>query len=102
MSSRRSARLKQERETLAGAAMDAYLRWRDECDAVWGAYHRWVAAGATDARLAFQVYAAALDREEQASKVYAMLFQRADEVLLSSAAGAPRPSTYPRRAGFVP
>jgi hypothetical protein len=42
---------------LAGDAVDAYLAWRDACDAVW-------AAAASD-------YLSALDREERAANAYA-------------------------------
>jgi|1186.fasta_scaffold61528_2 hypothetical protein len=42
---------------LVGDAVDAYLAWRDACDAVW-------AATASD-------YLTALDREECAANVYA-------------------------------
>ena len=49
-------------------AMDAYVAWRNECIAVRGAYSGWAAARGTNAALAFQAYAAALEREELASR----------------------------------
>jgi hypothetical protein len=65
-----------EHGRLVHAAMDAYVRWRDECEAVWDAHRRWSAAGANDAARAFMTYGAALDREEHASQLYAGLFRR--------------------------
>jgi hypothetical protein len=56
-------------------AMDAYVQWRNECIAVRDAYGRWTAARGTSVSLAFQAYAAALDREEFASEQYAALIQ---------------------------
>ena len=56
---------------LVGDAVDAYLDWRDECDAVWEASDRWARAAATDAPTAVSAYLAALDREEHAANVYA-------------------------------
>jgi hypothetical protein len=64
------------RRRLVGAAMDAYLAWRDECGATSHAYRRWADAVEADAAMAWRAYEAALDREEQASVVYADLIQR--------------------------
>jgi hypothetical protein len=55
--------------------MDAYLGWRDECDAVSDAYARWSAADEADCASAFKTYATALDREESAAERYAELMQ---------------------------
>ena len=56
---------------LVGDAVDAYLDWREECDAVWEASDRWAHASATDAPTAVSAYLTALDREEHAANVYA-------------------------------
>jgi hypothetical protein len=80
MVSRTQALLKPERRQLVHAAMDAYLGWRDQCEAVRGAYERWRAAGESDAEHAFSAYATALDGEEQACDRYAGLIQRASAV----------------------
>jgi hypothetical protein len=66
------------RRRMVDEAMDAYVDWREESAHVWEAYHRWLSAGRTDAALAFRAYAAALDREERASEVYAGLISRLD------------------------
>jgi hypothetical protein len=84
---------------VAHATMDAYLRWRDECDAVWHAYGCWTAAGEADAAFAYQTYAAALDREQQASAAYAGLAQRVGELRALASGGARE--TQPERKSRV-
>src|ERR1700676_5712999 len=76
MSSQELTVLRPRRRRLVYAAMEAYVGWCDEGKAVRDAYRRWTSAGETDAALAFHTYAAALDREEHASEVYARLIQR--------------------------
>ena len=61
---------------LVGEAVDAYLDWRDECEAVWAASDLWACAAATDARTAASAYLTALDREEHAANVYAHAITR--------------------------
>jgi hypothetical protein len=61
--------------TAVDQAMDAYLDWREECIAVSESYRRWAAAEGADAALAFSAHAAALDREQRASEVYAGLIR---------------------------
>jgi hypothetical protein len=56
---------------LVGEVVDAYLDWREVCDAVWEASDRWAHAPATDAPKAISAYLSALDREEHAANVYA-------------------------------
>jgi hypothetical protein len=63
-------------DELVGEAIDAYLDWRDECDAVWAASDLWAHASATDAPTAASAYLAALDREEHAANVYAHAITR--------------------------
>jgi hypothetical protein len=65
------AATKWQRQLLVDDAMDAYLEWREESIAVWDAYGCWTSAGSDDISLAYGAYAAALDREERASEVYA-------------------------------
>ena len=68
-------RFRKRRETRE-LAVDAYVAWREECVAVRTAYLAWRRARAADAALAFDVYEAALDREEVAAEVYAALMRR--------------------------
>jgi hypothetical protein len=50
--------------------MDDYVSWRDACAAVAVSYDNWKCSDRTDKKLAFSVYVAALDREEQAATAY--------------------------------
>lgn len=70
-----------QRRQLVDEAMDAYIDWREECIGVSDAYARWSAAGPADAALAFRGYVGALDREEQASDVYAGSIRRAGDLV---------------------
>jgi dTDP-4-dehydrorhamnose reductase len=70
MSSRQIIK-RSQRQRIVHAAMDAYLRWRDECDAVSDAYRRWADVREPEAEPAWRAYEAALDREEHASALYA-------------------------------
>jgi hypothetical protein len=63
-------------DELVGDAVDAYLDWREECDAVWEASDWWAQASATDAPTAVSAYLTALDREEHAANVYAHAITR--------------------------
>ncbi|HEV7584262.1 MAG TPA: hypothetical protein VGO14_00625 [Solirubrobacteraceae bacterium] len=81
MISRRPNQMGPERRTLVHAAMDAYLGWRDQCDAVREAYGRWTAAAdEKGAALAYERYATALDGEERASELYAGLVRHAASI----------------------
>jgi hypothetical protein len=51
--------------------MEMYLDWREECASLGAAYERWLSVPIEQRNLAFAAYRAALDREEQASAVYA-------------------------------
>jgi hypothetical protein len=53
--------------------VDDYVSWREACVAVTVSYENWQCSPRSDQKLAFSVYVAALDREEQA----AMGYQRA-------------------------
>ena len=59
------------RSELVDELMDAYVDWREECIALEQAYARWSSVALDDRNVAFAAYTAALDREEQASSVYA-------------------------------
>jgi len=56
---------------LVDELMEAYVDWREECNGLRDAYDRWSTASPDERSLAFVAYSAALDREEQASAVYA-------------------------------
>jgi hypothetical protein len=58
---------------LADMAIDAYDRWREECEAVNDAYEAWTHTGAEHPPFAFEAYRRALDREERAANAYAEL-----------------------------
>jgi hypothetical protein len=51
--------------------MDCYVAWREACYAVDLAYQRWAEATPEQSGSFYSGYVAALDREEQASLVYA-------------------------------
>jgi hypothetical protein len=59
------------RPELVDALMEAYVDWREECLALRYAYERWSNVTLDERNVAFAAYRAALDREEQASSVYA-------------------------------
>jgi hypothetical protein len=51
--------------------LERYVSWREECCAVDLSYRRWGDSGVSEGQLAYAGYLAALDREEQAARVYA-------------------------------
>jgi hypothetical protein len=64
------------RELLVDAYIDSYVEWCEECEDLWGAYHRWAVCGRLDRDLAFRAYRAALDREEKAALVHEFTAER--------------------------
>jgi hypothetical protein len=66
----------QIRPDVIDVLMEMYLEWREECVGLRTAYERWLSVPVEERDLAFAVYRAALDREEQASAVYADRFDR--------------------------
>jgi hypothetical protein len=56
--------------------MESHLEWRQECEHLEGAYHRWASSKRPDRNLAFRAYRAALDREEKAARVYEVMLER--------------------------
>lgn len=57
--------------------MDTYLRWCDESHAVAECYRHWHFAAGLERRITFDQYVAALDREEEAARVYRQVAERA-------------------------
>ena len=50
--------------------MDRYVSWRESCAAVAVSYENWTCSDRLEKALAFSMYVAALDREEQAATDY--------------------------------
>jgi hypothetical protein len=75
---RRAARRDPNRLDLLDAMMDSYVHWRDATRAVAETYHRWSLAVRGERDVAFDRYAAALDREEDAAHCYRQLIDGAD------------------------
>jgi hypothetical protein len=78
------------RPDLIDEMLDAYMGWRRECVTVRTAYREWSTGPGPDRRLAFAAYRAALDREQQASLVYADCSRRVEHEL------APKPGVLRR------
>ena len=55
---------------LTDAFLEGYICWREECLAVQDAYERWAQVGTPDRGMAFAAYRAAIDREEQAARMF--------------------------------
>jgi hypothetical protein len=68
------------RRTLIRATMDAYRDWCQECSAASAAYRCWAHAAEPEWQEAWQVYDAALDREQRASSLYADLVAQVAEL----------------------
>ena len=85
------------RERLLDRALESYLDWRAESDAVGEAFGHWSAAPAAEGADRFAAYRAALDREECAATLYSAVIERlerlpgADIGLAASEAGAQGP-----------
>jgi hypothetical protein len=58
------------RRRLVDEMMDDYVSWREACAAVALSYENWECSEPRDMKLAFGVYVAALDGEEQAATAY--------------------------------
>ncbi len=59
------------RPELIDDLVEMYVEWREECLALRKPWERWSTVPVAERELAFAAYRAALDREEQASVVYA-------------------------------
>jgi hypothetical protein len=68
------------RERLVDELVEAYVDWRETCARVGDAYRSWSDETASRRKVAFGLYTAALDEEEQAAEVYAELVRRADKL----------------------
>jgi hypothetical protein len=64
------------RERLVDEALERYLAWRAESEAVDQAYGAWSSAPSAQGALPFAAYRAALDREERAASVYGSVVRR--------------------------
>ncbi|HUA45614.1 MAG TPA: hypothetical protein VMA77_10325 [Solirubrobacteraceae bacterium] len=71
-------------------AVDAYVRWREECAGAGEAYHQWSGAEKADRQLAYCAYTAALDREEAAASVYAEAMRRLGDECVDAWRAEPR------------
>ena len=71
-------------------AVDAYVRWREECAGARDAYRRWSSAATVDRMPAFCAYVAALDREEAAASVYADAMGRLGDECIDAWRAEPR------------
>jgi hypothetical protein len=59
------------RDRLVDEAIESYVEWREECATVGVAYRCWSGERGIERTMSFAAYAAALDREECAARVYA-------------------------------
>jgi hypothetical protein len=62
--------------------MEFYCDWREQCLEVHAAYERCKVAAHADRDLAFAAYELALNREEEASELYAEQISRATRAVL--------------------
>jgi hypothetical protein len=58
-------------QSLVDRLLEPYVSWREECLTVHLAYKQWTDSDRDERKLAYAGYLAALDREEQAARVYA-------------------------------
>ena len=68
------------RPRLVDRLVDAYVDWRQACAWVNDSYRRCANEIGPRGRVAFGIYMAALDAEQQAAEVYAGLVRRAGEL----------------------
>jgi hypothetical protein len=68
------------RTRLVDKLVEAYVDWRETCVRVNDAYRFWASEAGPCGRVAFGLYVAALDAEEQAARVYAGFVRRADKL----------------------
>jgi hypothetical protein len=71
------------RERLVDKLVEAYVAWREACARVDDAYRSWASETGPPGGVAFGLYMAALDAEEQAAEVYAGLVRRAGKLAWS-------------------
>ena len=75
---RRYTKNKPRRDRRADALVEAYVDWRETCARVSDAYGFWASEEGSGGRVAFGLYIAALDEEQQAAEVYAGVLSRAE------------------------
>lgn len=68
------------RKRLIDKLVEAYVDWREACLRLNDAYRAWASETVSPRAVAFGLYMAALDAEEQAAEVYAGLVRRADKL----------------------
>ena len=76
------------RKLLLDNLIEAYVDWREACGRVNDAYRSWASEAASCDSVAFGLYLAALDAEEQAAEVYAALVRSAEQLPWSRDPGA--------------
>jgi hypothetical protein len=64
------------RHQLIDSYIENYVKWREGCADLHGAYRRWALSEPCDRGLAFRAYRAALDREEKAALVYELVAEQ--------------------------
>jgi hypothetical protein len=78
------------RSELVDEMMEMYVAWREACIALRKAYEQWSTVRVAERELAFATYQAALDWEEQASRVYADRVSGVGRALADARQSAPR------------
>ena len=63
-------------ERLADETIEAYLCWRDACEAVERSYADWSLAARSERWLGYAAHVAAVDREERAALTYREAVER--------------------------
>jgi hypothetical protein len=76
------------RKRLVDKLVEAYVAWREACARVDDAYGAWVGEPGPRGGVAFALYVAALDAEQQAAEVYAGLVRRAGKLAWSEGPSA--------------
>jgi hypothetical protein len=69
------------RDRLVDELLEADVAWRETCAGVNDAYSYWASKTGPRGRVAFGLYTAALDAEEQAAESYATLVRRTEKLL---------------------
>ena len=75
--------------SLVDRLIEAYVAWREACLGVEDAYQSWSRTARAGAASAFQQYSAALDAEQHAAEVYAVMYSRAGGRVATNAATFP-------------
>ena len=65
-----SAFAEERRRQHVDELIDDYVSWREACASVAASYEKWRCSDRPDKKLAFSVYVAALDREQEAATAY--------------------------------